>query len=650
MDASHGAVHYYGFGPYRLYVEERLLLRDGAPVPLTPKAFEILCVLVRRAGHLVGKEELIREVWADSFIEEVNLARNIHLLRKALGAEGDDQAYIQTVPRRGYRFVAQVEAVEGDRQGLEAVRWSITGRAETAHAPPPSDKAPPAEGASRETYHPPKSKGRIYLFLAAFLVLLTASAVFVCYNFKNRNTGTGVGTLSLAVLPLKPIDNQAGNEQLGFGLADAILIKLSKLPDVSVVPTTAVLKYGGRGRDPVAAGRELGVDVVLDGTVQRDDGHIRVTAQLVSVGDGRTLWADKFDEPRAEQFALQDSVSTQVARAVAIRFRGVAPEELLQRYSDNTEANQSYLMGFHFWNSKKTKESLSKAIPHLQRAVELDPGFALAHALLADCYFIDGHYAYGIYPAEVSLWRARAESRKAVELNGNLAEAHIVLANIRADSEDDHPGAELEYKRGLEISPNNATGHIKYGFELFYSLRLEEAVREIKRAQELEPASPIANNSLCFMMVVMREYDSAIKYGRRAIELGLAAPLGHVNLGEAYLHRGMYKEAVAEFNQLSNAHPVLAKQRLAYAYALTGKRKRALSMLAELRRQPRNQNASPFDVAATYAELGEREKAFRLLSKVKWDRVKIALLHYDPQWDKLRPDPRFEELLRRHED
>jgi TolB-like protein/DNA-binding winged helix-turn-helix (wHTH) protein/Tfp pilus assembly protein PilF len=628
-------------------MEERLLLRDGVRVPLTPKVFEILCVLVRRAGHLVSKEELIREVWADSFVEEVNLARNIHLLRKILGAKGDDQAYIQTVPRSGYRFVAHVEAVQGDRQGLEVVHWSSTDRAETAHVPPPSDEASSAQDTSRETYYPRKSKGHIYLFLAAFLILLTASIIFLYFTFRNRNPGMSAGARSLAVLPFKSIDNQSGGEQIGFGLADAILIKLSKLHDMSVIPTTAVLQYGGRGRDPVAAGRELGVDVVLDGTMQQYDGRIRVTAQLVSVADGRTLWADKFDEPQTEQFSLQDSVSAQVARAVAMRLRGVAPEELIQRYSDIAEANQSYLMGFHFWNTKKSKESLSKAIPHLQRAVELDTGFALAHALLADCYFIDGYYGYGILPAGISLERARAESRRAVELNGNLAEAHIVLANIRAELDGDYPGAELEYKRGLEISPNNVTGHIKYGFELFYSLRLEEAVGEIKRAQELEPASPFANSSLCLMMVAMRDYNSAIKYGRRAIELELASPMGHVNLGEAYLHQGMYKEAVAEFSQLSRTYPILAKQRLAYAYASGGKRMRALSMLTELRRQPGNWNASPFDIAAIYAALGEREEAFRFLGRVEWNRVKIALLHYDPQWDKLRLDPRFEELLRR---
>lgn len=636
----------YEFESYQLDIGERLLLKDGAPVPLTPKAFEILCVLVLRAGRLVSKEDLLREVWRDSFVEESNLARNVYLLRKTLEEGVDGQPYIQTVARQGYRFIAEVKAVKALAEVSHAE--AVEAQASPALVIKAAIAAPSSHsGAGRElaTRSPLWARLSTRKFLIGLSILLGTSAAFYFFAAKGRQQEPDVVVRSLAILPFKSLDEQAGDEQLGLGMADAILTKLSKLPGVSVLPTTAVFKYGGRERDPMAAGRELEVDAVLDGTMQRSNGRIRMTVQLVRVRDGRTLWADKFDEPLSGILALQDSLSEQIARTVTPRL-SAGWEKPTKRYSENLAAYESYLMGYFFWN-KRSKENLVKAIPYLQRAVEQDPDFALARAILADCYFIDAHYGYNIYPAKESLEKARAEASKALALDDSIAESHIVMAQVKSRMDSDPAAAEAEYKRGLQLNPNYATGRIRYSFELFYSLRLDEAVREVRRARELDPVSPAANSALCFMLIMAREYDGAIEFGRKAVELSTGLTVARVNLGEAYLRKGMYREAFDEFRQLSEDDPLRARLCLAHAYASTGERGKARSLLSQLKRSPDAARLSALDLATIYTDLGEIDAALEIMEKDSPDMETLALLHFDPQWDALRSEQRFEALLQR---
>lgn len=636
-----GSDQIYEFGPYRLDIGERLLLKDGTPVPLTPKAFEILCVLVLRAGRLVSKDELLREVWRDSFVEESSLARNVYLLRKSLGDGAEGQPYIQTVPRQGYRFVVEVKAVGGGDSR------SATAQSEAEAADAGAASSNPTGAVERPEARRPRMGllfvNKFFVGLLALLGVLTA-LYFLVAKRGTREPETAA-VRSLAILPFKSIDAQAGDEQLGLGMADAILTKLSKLPGVSVLPTTAVFKYSGPERDPIASGRELGVDAVLDGTMQRSNGRIRVTAQLVRVSDGRTLWADNFDAPLNGILALQDSLAEQIARTLAPQI-GDGPTETTKRYSENADAYESYLMGYFFWN-KRTKENLVKAIPYLQRAVEQDPDFALARAILADCYLIDAFYGYNIYPAAESFDKARAEASKALALNDAIAESHIVMAQVKSALSGDPAAVEAAYKRGLELNPSYATGHIRYSLELFFWLRLDEAVREATRAQELDPLSPAANGALAFLMTMARDYDGAIKYGRRSLELNARQAVARVNLGEAYLQKGMYREAFEEFHRLSEDDPLLARHCLARAYAMAGERAKARSLLSQLRRSPDAGNLSALDFAAVHTALGETNEALGILERASLSMRDLALLRFDPQWDPLRSDQRFETLLGR---
>ena len=628
----------FAFGPYRLDVRERLLLKDGTPVLLTPKAFEILCVLVLKAGHLVSKEQLLSEVWRDSFVEEGSIARNVYVLRKSLGEAAEGQPYIQTVPRQGYRFVVEVKNVSG---GVLETGQTEVNSAEMAVAS--SGTTPTSLGTVAR-----RPRGIIFTnrFFVGLLILLVAlPAVYFFAAKRSARKSEAAAVRSLAILPFKSIDAQAGDEQLSLGMADAILTKLSKLPSVSVLPTTAIFKYSGRERDPIASGQELGVDAVLDGTMQRSDGRIRVTAQLVHISNGRTLWADSFDEPLNGIFALQDSVAEQIARTLAVQI-DTGPDNPASRYSKNAEAYESYLMGYFFWN-KRTRENVAKAIPYLERAVERDPDFALARALLADCHLIDVFYKYNIRPASESAEKARSEAAKALALNDSIAESHIVMAHIKSLLEGDSVGAETEYKRGLALNPNYATGRIRYGIELFYSLRLEEAIREVKRGRELDPLSPAANAALSFLLIMAHDYDAAIQFGRRAVELNPTLIQARVNLGEAYLLKGMYREAFDEFERLEEFDPVRARLCLLHANAKTGRHNKARELFAQLKRSPDASSLSALDLAASHEALGEKHEALEVLEKASLNMLDLALLHFDPQWESLKSDPRFGALIKR---
>ncbi len=629
----------FDFGPYRLDVRERRLLKDGVQVLLTPKAFEILCVLVLKAGHLVSKEELLSEVWRDSFVEESSIARNVYLLRKSLGEGADGQPYIQTVPRQGYRFVVEVKDVGGRVPETEQSEANGSDTAVTSSGP--------ATTGPRLVVQRPRaivvSANKFFVGLLALLGALTV--LYFSAVKRNAREPEGAAVRSLAILPFKSIDAQAGDEQLSLGMADAILTKLSKLPEISVLPTTAIFKYSGRERDPIASGHELGVDAVLDGTMQRSDGRIRVTAQLVRISDGRTLWADNFDEPLNGIFALQDSVAEQIARTLALQIDTTRGKPS-KRYSENAEAYESYLMGHFFWN-KRTRENLAKAIPYLEHAVERDPDFALARALLADCYLIDAFYSYNINPASESREKARAEAYKALALDDSIAESHIVMAQVKSFLERDSAGADTEYQRGLALNPNYATGRLRYGFELFYSLRLDDAIREVKRGRELDPLSPAANSALCFMLIMVHDYDAAIQFGRKAVELNPTLIVARVNLGEAYLHKGMYREAFDEFRRLEEDDPLRARLCLVHANARAGQQDKARSLLSQLKRSREARDLSALDFAAIHASLGDEHEALGILEKASLNMQDLALLHFDPQWDSLRSDQRFEALVKR---
>jgi TolB-like protein/Flp pilus assembly protein TadD len=567
----------YEFGPFRLESDPRQLLRDGRPIPLTPKALETLVVLVRNHGRLVPKRELIEAVWPGVHVEEVGLARNISALRKTLGDAERDARFIETVPRQGYRFVA----------GVTAAMPAITGDA--------------------------------------------------------------LETPSIAVLPLKRIGVEDREDYLGVGIADALIARLSRLRQLVVRPTNAVRLYGSPRQDPIAAGRALKVDWVLDGCMQASDDRLRVTVQLVRIDDGATLWAEKYDERFSDVFTLEDSISERVAEVLARRLTADDRLQLAKRHTGSVDAHHSYLKGRYHWN-RRTEEGLRRAIECFNEAVAADPNHALAYVGLADSYTLLGTVTYGAFHRRDVWPRARAAAAKALELDEQLAGAHTSLAFIKFRYDWDWDSAERGFARAIELDPHYATARQWYAYLLSTRGRHDEALREIRCAQQLDPLSlPIATGVGRFLYLAGRHDEAVVECGK-AIDMDQTFAGAHVDLGLIYIQLGRFDEAIRELQRavdLSGGNHIPLAH-LGHAYGVSGRHDRARGVLNEVRRLSARIDVAPSDWALVHLGLGENVEAMAWLERAYEERDGfMVLLNVEPMLSPLHYEPAFQDLLRR---
>jgi serine/threonine-protein kinase len=552
------------FGPFRLDGPRHLLWRREELVAVTPKALELLQVLVEQQGQVVGKSELLERVWPDTFVEEANLSVNVSALRKALGAQEDGRPYIETVSRRGYRFVGKAQAV--------------------------------------------------------------ASAI-----------------RSLAVLPFLPLEPAQGDETLGVGMADALITRLGRVGQVVVRPTAAVLKYAKAQPDLRQVGHDLKVDAVLSSRIQKAGGRIRVTVQLVETSQGGTSWADVVDADAAQIFDLEDAIAERLAGALTLRLSAGERERLARHATKDAAAYRAYLRGRYLWN-KLTGPWLEKAREAFEDAIGRDPGFALAHAGLADALTLLAFY--GLVPAGEAWPRARAAAEKALAIDPGLAEAHVSLAYGRLFGEWAWAEAEAGIRRAVELSPASAA--VRQWHALYRGLvgDFPGAMAEVQRALELDPLSLTIGTNAGFQSYLAGQLEGDIEQHRRVLELEPDYALGHWALGLAYEQKGMYEEAVGAARRAValSGGSVLLKSNLGRACALLGRTDEARAVLAELEAG----GVSPYRLATVRLALGEREAALSELERACRERDHwMVWLKVDPMLESLRSEPRFEELVRR---
>lgn len=632
----------YAFGPFVLDGTERLLLRGADVVALTPKVLETLFVLVENHGRVLTKKVLMETLWPDCFVEESSLTQNISLLRKALGNGQADQVYIETIPKRGYRFVAPVTEVKDEGPTKFGLSPDFDKLRLVAA---PTNKAPerPRPVAVFETRSVPRGFGWLTLVAVCCLIAVSAGG-FYWWRVGSAKRKRGVAPRSVAVLPFKTVGTNGETELIGLGMADSVILRLSKVEQVRVLPTSAVFKYNGGERNALSIGRELGVDAVLDGTVQRWGDQVRVTAQLISLKDGKTIWSGQFDEKYRDIFCLQDSVSELLAGDLRLQVLSLQAKSESRPITRNAEAYQAYLSGLYFWN-QRSRETLPKAIDYLQRAIEKDANFALAHALLADCYHVSpGILKSDQVDAATAKQKAEAAALKALALDETLAEAHTVMAGILANR-GDGDGASREYRRALILNPSYATAHVRYAHFLFALLDLDGAVREARQAQALDPMSPITNAALGYMLTMNRQWESSIPYLQRSLELNPEAAPSRISLGMAYLHCGRNDEAVAEFSRVATQDPISSQMNLALTYAKLGRRDEAHKLVGELLRSSHRDQARNYELVTIYFALGEKERGFELLRKSQLSWTEKALLKLDPELDDVRSEPKFEAIV-----
>ncbi len=423
-------------------------------------------MLVENRGHLLEKEELLKAVWPDTFVEEANLSVIVSHLRKALSNGGDEQRYIETVSKRGYRFVAGVGELEDEQASLGLAGTSsgrVSEQAEDVHR----DRKEAMQEAGYEAIKPgraePVPTARKWRLILAITCLGLVGLGLLVQFYRSKPGSVAPAVKSMAVLPFRLLSADDGDSYLGIGMADALITKLSNLKQVIVRPTSDVFKYGDQEKTSMAAGQELRVDALLDGTIQKHDGRIRVTVQLINVRDGAPFWADSFNEQQTDLFAIEDLISERVAKALAVKLSGEEHDLLTKRYTRSSEARQRYVKGQYF-TSKRTPEDIKKATQFYEEAIQIDPNYALAHAALGHCYVL--LKVYHVIPTKESVSKSKVAAEAALKINGALAEAHLVLASVRMNLDWDWVACEREMRRAIELKPNYAIAHQWLGLSL----------------------------------------------------------------------------------------------------------------------------------------------------------------------------------------
>jgi len=612
--------------------KSRVLLKDDAAVALTPKAFETLLVLVENSGRLLSKEELMQALWPDSFVEEANLTVNISALRKALGESPNQHRYIVTIPGRGYRFVADVR---GLRQATVPVE------------PPPTDRA-----ISNQTT---TSRPRTFSHVAVGLIILLVAGVIALVSFGYLRKNSPVQIKTIAVLPFKPLLAEKRDESLEMGIADTLIFRLNSIKGIEVRPIAAVRKYAGLDQDALAAGREQGVDAVVDGNIQIDGDRVRVTARMINLADGSVIWTDKKEQSGTDLFVLQDAITEELVRSLAVKLTDSERLRLSKHYTENAEAYRLYLLGRYLLN-KRTADAYKKAIEYFQQSLAQDQTNALAYSGLADCYTSLG--SWQILPKEMFA-KARESAEKALVLDDSLAEAHTSLALVKNYSSD-WRDAETEFKRAIELNPNDATAHRWYGSHLMGLGRFEEALAETNRALELDPLSLSHNAQLGRIFYLMREYDRSIEQHRKTLEIDPNFLIAHLQLGWAFEKKAMFDEALAEYEKTITLQRESdsgervggrggVEARIARTHALAGDKLRAEQLAKELEASSDNSPVSFYNLALIHDALGNKEEAISYLEKMLVAGSQRFGLKTDPTWDDLRTNPRFQNLLQRME-
>lgn len=637
---SEPKTHIYEFGDFRLDAAKQMLLRGGESVPLTPKIFDTLLYLVEHRGTVLTKDELMAAVWPDTVVEENNLGQNISKLRGVLGESRGENRYIVTVPGRGYRFVADVKRGAGDAAG-EPERKAVL-QPDNGTAARTTVSVSPQSSQRTE-----KRKTRFSIALLAGIIAVGLGVVGMYLWRARTRSAPDQPVRTIAVLPFKALVMENRDEALELGMADTLISKLNSIRELTVRPLSMVRRYGGTEQDPFAAGRELGVEAVLDGYIQRSDDRVRVSARLVRVGDEKQLWAGQFDAKFTDIFSVQDSISERVAGELALRLTGEEQELLFRKYTADAEAYGLYLKGRFFWD-KRTPEGTKRAVDYFQQALERDSAYALAYAGIADCY--RRLPIMSDVPSREAFPKATEAALKALEIDDQLSEAHTTLGWIKFWYEWDWEGAEKEYRRALEINPNYPSAHMGYAHLLSNLGRHEEALEEVDRALKLEPLSSFNGAMKGQFLFHARRYPQALVQLQKTLEIEPNFSIGQLLLGKSYEQVGQYEEALEAFRKSKelSSSPSVAISLSGHTYALSGRREQAERALRELKAISAERYVPPYNVARVYQGLRNSDETLRCLESAYQERdVHMVFLGADPLWDSLRSDPRFIGLLKR---
>jgi len=604
------------FRRFELDLSSGELHKDGQKVPLPPKAFEVLRCLVEHPGEVVTREDLRTRLWAaDTFVEfDDSLNHAVKKLRKALGDSAENPQFIETLPRHGYRFVAPTN---GD------------------HIP---------EGAPK-----PKRRYAVPMLVSALalLALMTALVAYDVGGSRRRLWGhTAEPPIrSLAVLPLSNLTGDSQQDYFVDGMTDALITDLAKIRTVKVISRTSVMRYKGSNKPLPEIAQALGVDGILEGSVQRSGGRVRITTQLIRAATDTHLWAESYERDSRDVLTLQGEVARSVAREINVALTPEESSHLSRARPVDPEAYEAYLKGQSHWYWL-SREHLDTALEYFQLALKKDPNYALAYVGVANVWLVRGDS--GWMPPSEAFPKAKASVSRALELDDSLAEAHITLANIESLYDHDWSAAEREFRRGIELNPNSADGHFMYADFLISMKRTDEWSREIHGTLDLDPFNPFFQCFYGWQLIYVQRYDEAIAQLSKVLATEPDFSSAHMGLWGAYYKKGMHEEALAEAIKFFVVlHDVEVADALTRGYT-EGGYPRAMHRGAEvLAERSKRTHVPAVRVARLYAHAGDKDEALRWLNKA-YDERATPLTHLGVAWDwgLLRTDPRFQELLR----
>jgi TolB-like protein/DNA-binding winged helix-turn-helix (wHTH) protein len=666
------------FGLFQVDFDERVLTKAGLRVKLQDQPFQVLTMLLQRPGELVTREEIRQRLWpANTFVEfDDGLNTAIKKLRAALGDSADNPRFVETVPRRGYRFLAPIaiQISVGQAEPSELPQ-SVTSDSVLQSTPSPGrDRdsmlwpSPEALAAGDPNVQGSEQNGHAAvgtaashirvtagqpgrLFLASVVGLLSV-ALLVTFLFRLflRLRPPERDKITLIVVPLDNLSGDPQQEYFSDGMTEEISTQLARLdPEhLGVIGRLTAVRYKHSGKDIAEIGREIPVQYVVEGSVRREQSRFRVTVQLIEVAHQTHVWAEEYDRDLDDSLDLQREIATAIADQIKLKLTVQQQQRLAAGSPVTAEAHDAYLKGRYEWN-KRTEEGFRSAIKYFEQVLQIQPDYAPAYAGLADSYNLLGQYGFArqdeAYP------KAKVYAQNAVQLDGTLAEAWTALADVEIKGDRDWHSGERDFVRAIQLNANYATAHLWYAEDyLTFAGKLGQAVAEVKKAQQIEPLSPMVGTVVAETFYVARDYDQAIREAKSVLEMEPGFVPALARLGGAYEQKGMFPEAIAEFQKgLENSHGSFAygmKVDLAYAYARSGRQPEARKILSELLAESRRQYVSPCPIALIYTGLGEKKSA--LASLERCGQVEnLPNLRVDPQFDSLRAEPRFQMLLRR---
>jgi TolB-like protein/DNA-binding winged helix-turn-helix (wHTH) protein/Tfp pilus assembly protein PilF len=624
------------FGLFEMDLPAGELRKHGLKIRIQEQPFQVLAMLVQNAGKVVTREDLQKKLWpADTFVDfDHGLNKAINKIREALSDSAESPRYVETLSRRGYRFLAEVK---------------------DADAPVRSPGLPTQPQPSEEVRDRPDVTGKLAVHkqllrlhawkISAFalLALMASLATWRLHSLMHRPPVIR----SLAVLPLESLSSEASQDYFADGMTDELISDLGQISALRVISRTSVMTYKYARKPLPQIARELNVDAVVEGTVLRSGDQVRITAQLIEAATDKHLWSQSYEGELRDTLTLQNKVASAIADQIRINLNPQEQAALKNTKFVNPQAYEFYLKGRYFWN-KRTADGLKVALAYFNQAVDEDPKYAQAYSGLADTYALLGDWQYAAMTPKEALPKAKAAAIKALELDSTLGEAHNSLAFVLDGFDWDLDAGGKEFRQAIDLNPSYATAHHWFAWHLSLLGRYDEAIAEMRKAENLDPLSLIINADLAELLVLAHSYDESIRQSNKTIEMDPNFAMAHNQLAQGYLEKHMYSEAVTELEKavrLSGGSPTCIAN-LARAYAASGKRSEAIRLLSGLQKRSNPTYSYGSEIATIYASLGNRDQAMNWLEKAYEERFNPGVL-LRPGFDPLRSDPRFEDLVHR---